>query len=102
MESNINVFFLPSIVKKGPAIKLPTSDARGGILPVASESTCYYCVVTMKNSLRLFYFLLIQETSESVSSTAFESSNDGIPGLDQARTMPMIMKDSDAAAAAPI
>lgn len=46
--------------------------------------------------------LLIQETSESLSSTAFDSSSDGIPGLDHPLTMPIIIKDNEADAAAPI
>jgi len=46
--------------------------------------------------------LLIQETSESDRGTALEASRDGIPGDDQARTIPMIIKDKDAEAAAPI
>jgi hypothetical protein len=46
--------------------------------------------------------LLIHETSDSVRGIAFELISDGIPGLDQARTIPRIMKDSEAEAAAPI
>ncbi len=46
--------------------------------------------------------LLIHETSDSLRGIAFELISDGIPGLDQARTIPKIMKDSEAEAAAPI
>ena len=46
--------------------------------------------------------LLIHETSESLSSTAFDSRSDGIPGLDHPLTMPIIIKDNEADAAAPI
>lgn len=46
--------------------------------------------------------LLIHDTSDSVRGIALELTNDGIPGLDQARTIPKIMKDSEAEAAAPI
>jgi hypothetical protein len=46
--------------------------------------------------------LLIHETSDSVRGIALELSSDGIPGLDQARTIPKIMNDSEAEAAAAI
>jgi hypothetical protein len=104
MEININVRLLPRIVRQGPAIKLPTKDASGGMLPVDGKyATCYYHRHHLKTlgSCRCPN-LLIHETSDSVRGTALESNNDGIPGLDHARTIPIIMKDSEAAAAAPI
>ena len=33
--------------------------------------------------------LLIHETSESLNGIAFDCNNDGIPGLDQPRTIPL-------------
>lgn len=104
MEINISVRLRPKIVRQGPAAKLPTKDANGGMLPelFRETPTCYYtCHMALKFLLRPFD-LLIHETSDSLRSTAFDSNNDGIPGLDHARTIPIIMNDNDAAAAAPI
>lgn len=67
------------------------------MLPVVSKQFVIYIHASSQVSN-----LLIHETSDSDSGTALDSSNDGIPGLDQARTIPIIMKDSEAAAAAPI